>query len=144
VHAPQSNTLKTFSDRYVAARRPQQFSRSVRTTQRPTPEATPSPPPWHLPQLRRFRLRGKFYLDGDSEIGFEYAGMESRKIAPYRDALENFILEGGEYPMDDEEILPDQADDPDEIYRRPGLPQDNTELDDPMVHYNSDESDTRI
>jgi hypothetical protein len=97
-----------------------------------------------LPQLRRLRLRGKFYLDGDSEIEFEYAGMESRRIAPYRDALENFILEGGEYPTDDEDILPDQADYPDESYRRPGLPQDNTELDDPMVHYDSDEFDTRI
>jgi hypothetical protein len=70
--------------------------------------------------------------------------MESRRIAPYRDALENFILEGGEFPTDDEDILPDQADYPDDNYRRPGLPQDNTELDDPMVHYNSDEFDTRI
>lgn len=97
-----------------------------------------------LPQLRRLRLRGTFYLDGDSEIEFEHAGSESRRIAPYRDALENFILKGGEYPTDDEDVLPDQADYPDENYRRPGLRQDNTEPDDPMIDYDLDEFDTRI
>ena len=97
-----------------------------------------------LPQLRCLRLRGAFYSNGDSEIGFEEAGCESRRIAPYRDALENFILKGGEYPTDDETILPDQADYPDENYRRPGLRQDNTEPDDPMLDYDSDEFDTRI
>jgi hypothetical protein len=97
-----------------------------------------------LPQLRRLRLRGTFYLDGDSEIEFEHAGSESRRIAPYRDALENFILKGGEYPTDDEDVLPDQADYPDENYRRPGLRQDNTEPDDPMIDCDLDEFDTRI
>ena len=97
-----------------------------------------------LPQLRRLRLRGAFYLDGDAEIEFEHAGSESRRIAPYRDALENYILEGGEYPTDDEDILPDQADYPDESYERPGLRQDNTEPDDPMRDYVWDEFDTRI
>lgn len=96
-----------------------------------------------LPQLRRLRLRGTFYLDGDSEIEFEHAGFESRRIAPYRDALENF-LEGGEYPTYDEDVLPDQADYPDENYRRPGLRQNNTEPDDPMIDYDLDEFDTRI
>jgi hypothetical protein len=99
---------------------------------------------YKLPQLRRLRLRGTFYLDGDSEIEFEHAGSESRRIAPYRDALENFILKGGEYPTDDETVLPYQADYPDENYRRPGLRQNNTEPDDPMTDYDLDEFDTRI
>ena len=99
---------------------------------------------YKLPQLRRLRLRGTFYLDGDSEIEFEHAGSESRRIAPYRDALENFILKGGEYPTDDETVLPDQADYPDENYRRPCLRQNNTEPDDPMTDYDLDEFDTRI
>ncbi|GAB7331703.1 hypothetical protein MBLNU13_g03684t1 [Cladosporium sp. NU13] len=93
---------------------------------------------YQLPQLRCLRLRGAFYLDGDSEIEFEHAGCESRRIASYRDAVENFILKGGEYPTDDETVLPDQANYPDENYKGPGLRQDNTEPDDPMLDYDSD------
>lgn len=58
--------------------------------------------------------------------------------------MENFILEGGEFPIHDTSVLPDQADYPDESYKRPGLPQDNTELDDPMLDYDSDEFSKRI
>lgn len=97
-----------------------------------------------LPQLRCLKLRGAFYLNGDNEIELEEAGCESPRIAPYREALENFILKGGEYPTDDETILPDEGDYPDENYRRPGLRQDNTEPDDPMLDHDSDEFDTRI
>jgi hypothetical protein len=97
-----------------------------------------------LPQLRRIRLRGTLYVDFEPEMHFEHAGAESRRVAPYRDAVENFVLEGGEFPTDDEEILPDQADYPDENYRRPGLRQDNTEPDDPMLDYDWDEFDSRI
>ena len=54
------------------------------------------------------------------------------------------FLEGVELPMDDMRILPDQADYPEENYRRPGLPQDNTEPDGPMLDYDSDEFDVRL
>lgn len=97
-----------------------------------------------LPQLRRLRLRGAFYSGNAIEIAFEPAGSESRRIAPYRDALENFILKGGDFPTDNEDILPDQADFPDESYRPPGLRQDNTKPDDPMRDYGYDEFDMRI
>ena len=97
-----------------------------------------------LPQLRRLRLRGAFYSANEVEIGFEPAGSESHRIAPYRDALENFILNGGDFPTDDDNILPDQADYPDESYRPPGLRQDNTESHDPMRDYGWDEFDMRI
>lgn len=97
-----------------------------------------------LPQLRRIKLRGNFYIDVQCEIRFEHAGLESRRIAPYRDALENFVLKGGEFPTNDINILPDQANYPDESYRRPGLPEDNTEPDDPELDYDSDEFSIRI
>jgi len=58
--------------------------------------------------------------------------------------MENFILEGGEFPTDDTSVLPDQADYPDESYRRLGLLQDNIEMDDPMLDYDADEFSMRI
>jgi hypothetical protein len=97
-----------------------------------------------LPQLRRIRLRGAFHAESRIEFMFEYAGMESRRVAPHRDAVENFVLKGGDFPEWDRVNLPAQADYPDESYRRPGLPQDNTKPDDPELDYDSDEFSERI
>lgn len=69
-----------------------------------------------LPELRKIKLRGAFFLGDEVQLSFEGAGVESRRIAPYRDALENFVVKGGPWPSGDPNVLPDQGDYPDESY----------------------------
>jgi hypothetical protein len=97
-----------------------------------------------LPKLRKVELRGTFHgdLTPTGELEFERLDMNLR-IDPFRDALENFIVKGGEYPAADREGSP-QYGFPDKSYVPPGLPDDDKEPDDPALDYDRDEFDSYL
>lgn len=60
-----------------------------------------------LPLLRWIKLRGDLYShEAGREFDFDCPRAESRKIAPLRDAVENYILGGGSFPLT--RLLPNQ------------------------------------
>lgn len=73
----------------------------------------------HFPELRQVKLRGTFYVSDEYDFSFDIAGFESRRTAPFRDALEDFVVKGGDWPSEDPEVLPDRGDYPDEDYEPP-------------------------
>jgi hypothetical protein len=88
-----------------------------------------------LPKLRIFKLSGTLdEFDGDA---IELQEPPPWKIAPYKDALENFVVKGGDFPT---------TEDPEEEWYRnenpdwvpSGLPDDDKEADDPTLVYNPD------
>ena len=72
-------------------------------------------------------------------------------IDPFKDALENFIVKGGEYPIDDRDhgrlsssSLVLRYEFPDESWVQSGLPDDDKEPDDPALDYRTDEFDHNL
>jgi len=99
-----------------------------------------------LPALRTVKLRG--FLESEDwgcEYSFDIAASESRRISHRRDAVENYILTGGQWP--NPRTLPQQTCYlwEQEGYEPPGLPEsdDRTE-DDPANKYSYDLVDARI
>ena len=102
-----------------------------------------------LPNLRQVHLRGTFHgdLTPTGELRFQSTGRHIT-IDPFRDALENFIVKGGEYPIDDR--VHNRIGSPEPVCRydtpykgwvQSGLPDDDKEPDDPALDYHSDEFD---
>ena len=102
-----------------------------------------------LPELRQVHLRGTFHgdLTPTGEIRFSRTGRHLT-IDPFRDALENFIVKGGEYPINDRDF--DGIGSPTPVCRyeiakkcwvQSGLPDDDKEPDDPALDYDRDEFD---
>jgi hypothetical protein len=105
-----------------------------------------------LPQLRQVHLRGTFHgdLTPTGELRFQSTGRQIT-IDPFRDALENFIVKGGEYPVDDRDhdrlgssspVL--RYEFPGEGWVQSGLPDDDKEPDDPALDYRTDELDHHL
>lgn len=88
-----------------------------------------------LPKLRIFKLSG--LLDEVDGEAIDLSEPPSWKIAPYKDALENFVVKGGDFPT---------TEDPEEQWYRnenpdwvpSGLPDDNKEADDMKLVYKPD------
>jgi hypothetical protein len=102
-----------------------------------------------LPNLRQVHLRGTFHasLTPTGELRFQSTDRHIT-IDPFRDALENFVVKGGEYPIDNRVF--DRTDSPEPVCRydiphegwvQSGLPDDDKEPDDPALDYGLDEFD---
>ena len=102
-----------------------------------------------LPKLRQCHLHGTFHgsLTPTGELRFQSTGRHMT-IDPFRDALENFIVKGGEYPVDGRAnesygspspVL--RYDTPETGWVQSGLPDDDKEPDDPALDYARDEFD---
>ena len=102
-----------------------------------------------LPNLRHVHLRGTFHgdLTPTCELRFVSTGRHVT-IDPFKDALENFIVKGGGFPVDDR--VNNRLDSPTPVRRygipdkdwvQSGLPDNDKEPDDPALDYDRDEFD---
>ena len=102
-----------------------------------------------LPKLRQVHLLGTFHaaLSPAGEFRFQSTGRHLT-IDPFRDALENSIVKGGEYPTDDR--VDDRVGSPSPVHRwetpyegwvQSGLPDNDKEPDAPALDCRRDEFD---
>lgn len=135
--APQSSTPKTLSEKVLLLDDHSRF-RDVFTRLS-----------GQLPKLRQVHLLGTFHGDSSptGELRFQSTGRHLT-IDPFRDALENFIVKGGEYPVDDR--VNDRVGSPSPVHRwetpyegwmQSGYPDNDKEPDDPALDDNRDEFD---
>jgi hypothetical protein len=75
------------------------------------------------------------------EFNFCVYNGEKSEVQPGRDDVENFVLKGGG-PIWDHDYKAKPRHFPVKGYVPPGLPEDNTEPDDPKLDYEPDEFDT--
>jgi hypothetical protein len=94
-----------------------------------------------LPNLRKIRLRGTLTSRLGMEFNFCVYNGEKSEVQPGRDDVENFVLKGGG-PIWDHDYKAKPRHFPVKGYVPPGLPEDNTEPDDPKLDYEPDEFDT--
>ncbi|KAK5119600.1 hypothetical protein LTR85_007429 [Meristemomyces frigidus] len=99
-----------------------------------------------LSNLRSIRLRSYFVSDASGrEFDFDIPGAESRKIAPLRDAVETYILKGGEYPnVDRLPLLLSMYPWEEPEYVSPGIPIDEPDPEDPALRYEWDQFDAHM
>lgn len=94
-----------------------------------------------LPNLRTVELRGTFRSDL-TPIGELISELEDKYLRtdPFRDALVNFLVKGGDYP-DQGRVGSPQYGILDKSYVPPGLPDDDKKPDYPALDYDPDEFD---
>jgi hypothetical protein len=98
-----------------------------------------------LPKLRELKLRGRFYTDGWIAMSFDAASGRDPGIMAYsQNALQNFVINGGSFPMKKFEMPYGVVNSSGETILRSGLPNDDMEPDDPARDYEADEFDDRI
>ena len=86
-----------------------------------------------LPRLHVVKLAGDFLINRLVDFSLD---SDPRTTHSYRDALEDFVLNGGEWPQ---ELSPVMR--PEGREMLPEIPDDYMQLDDPALDYDSDEFD---
>lgn len=97
-----------------------------------------------LPNLRKATLRGMFSDLNHVRRTFDFDDPGTKSFMPARDLVEDFIVKGGERPVNVHQLLEDTSQRKPEGYVPPGSPMENIESDDPVLEYDSDELDEMI
>jgi hypothetical protein len=101
-----------------------------------------------LPKLRKLKLRGEFSILGRCHMNFDVSSdcdsYYKQRGACYHDALQDFVINGGKFPLTNLDVPSGVDNSSGEALLRSGLPHDDTEPDDPVLDYAEDDFENRM